>query len=351
MKKNIIKCIVFVMLVIFVAGTSKPNKVEAYNQIDKNLVACCDQYNNRVVVYDIGENEKKIVKTFQDPAQVGIIEYEKSASPTDAKVRKLKATGKEVVLVTTGTILYVFDYETEKPLAKHEYKFTSLNINVHSIDMSPRGYIYVAEPNTGVVQRYKMDKNYKITYNKKICNLASAHSVLYDTENTYCWATGGNSVYKITTGGNTEYKITVKNDEGVTINDAHCIIQNPKDSNELIITASNGIFTFNKLDSKKQTLFSGFNGVKGLVYYNNKFYYSRFESNKYKDGEEIKKWVINSKGKRKLKKFYKFGDSSKLIDKSYLGWTTTRIRLAGNDYLVFPKNMRVYKIVPFSVTY
>lgn len=352
MKKIISKILVVVMFVTVFAKYYETSKTEAFQQMKEKLIICCDQYKNRVVVYDISNSNKiaqKYVYNIPDAHEKGkkeIKEYNKAYSPTDAKLR-MTPTGETVLLVTTGTRLYIFDYKKQTQIKKTYYyrnDFGDATINVHSVDMSRAGYVYIAEPNTGTVMRYKLTKvgdKYDLTKPTKKLSLPDAHSVLYDFDRSCLWAAGENKVAQIKKDSKSIKTVNFKDSNIEAFAGGHCLNQDPKNANQLYLTGNKGVIIISKKDYEKadgkvlcnvpdgydKWIEDGYkaNNIKGIVKFDNVLYYVRNEN----EGE----------GGRK----------------GYEAWTTKKLRYyrEGKKYelMTFKDNSRVYKITPFTTEY
>ena len=330
MKKLISLGMVMIMFVLLFSKYGSVNKVEGYTQIKNNRVLCCDQYNNDVFVCDLSDGNKRIFSYHIPAAQP---KYSREQSPTEAKLRYHADSKKTLLLITTGTTLYVVDYSTKVLLRHIKYNakdFGSKAINAHSVEMSPKGYIYVTDPNNGIVVRYKMDKDFKeIKYNTKM-SLYNAHTVLYDFENQCIWCAGDNKVVKwMPNGDKTTRTINYKVKKGDDFRWAHCLIQNPKNSNELLLAGGSGVVSISKKEfvpsndvlkcSRKNLCANNDDedGIKGMVCFNDKIYYARHAD---KEGTEK-------------------------------SWQTKRIRANGKAVVEFGNNIQIYKILPLSKDY
>lgn len=338
--------LVVIMFITICEKSNKFNSVEAYQQMADNTFACCDQRNHRVLVYKYYENNEKFskIKTYNIPVSAEVqneATYVKAYSPTDAKLRK-HPSGKTILLVTTGTTLYIFDCSNNSLLRQYTFSKKDFgdNINVHSVDMSPKGYVYVADPNSGKVVRYKLNDKFEVTNPTKKINLPDAHSVLYDFEKSCLWAAGGNKVVKLLPDGKGSVCVTVTtkllNNEKFAY--GHCLIQNPKNSNELYLSGNTGAVIvdkreFDKNKSKSFKVLSYYYGIKGMVYHNNRIFFVRHEA---ENGDAIPSGNINDTN-------YK-----------YYEWTTRNLRYDKDGkqiYKRFPDNVRVYKIIPYTTAY
>lgn len=318
MKNNLLLKNYLLFIALFALVSLFLPKATSAAELNSFSTAICDQYNNRVIVYDI--EKKTYQKRFLIPsAPKG---YQKKYSPTDAKIRYHEKSGKDLVLITTGTTLYIYDINNGyTPLAKIKYVFPCDGINVHSVDMSPDGTICIADPTTGSVVFYKLSANLKATLVDLYYEQTSAHSVSYDSKEKCFWTVGYSNIYKIPIENITSYAYVINYTQKMS-NDTsnksifcsgHCMIQNPNDENELLISGYQGIIRFNKI-TYKQSVLSYYWGVKGFTYYDNKLLFVR--------------------------------STEKTND--YKSWTSPYIYDVNSKvYFTFSENGRAYKIIPF----
>lgn len=339
-------------------STHMTNTITYVSEQKTEPVVTSDQYNNQIVAFDLkGINTTK--NKYRVKSAVG---YDSKCAPVDAKLRYHKKLRKAFIVATFSSSIKIIDPDTWK-----EYSSIPINKddNIHGVEMLPNGTIVAAYAGSNRVVFIETDNKMKQKKDKKNkgiqtpYGLNSAHAVLYDPVKEVTWAIGdgfmrsytyNESSYKPTASALYQFNKRIDNANGSNTKNwinAHYLIQNPYDSNELLIAVHAGLIKFDK----KKAKFSGYkyeeqpktffgtrlDGIKSMVMSDNNIYYTFAEDyDNYKNANNslryyswtsdfLYKWSINKVG-------------------SYLAHTE-RTRVGWQNKL--GQNMRVYRVMPF----
>lgn len=320
-------------------------------------VVISDQYNNKIVAFDLKGIDNSI-KSFKNG---NILNYNSAYSPVDVKLRYHKKLRRAFIIGTFGSSIKIINPDNWSV-------FSSISIpssyGIHGVEMLPNGTIVAAYDKGNRVTFIETDNSMK-RKNEYSYGLPCAHAVLYDPIKKVTRAIGGGSevglmreytynesTYKPSSSRLYQFNMNVGNANGSNTShwmNAHYLIQNPYDSNELLISVHAGIITFDKNNNK----FSGYtddeqpktfsnnrsDGIKGMVMSDNSIYYTYPED------------------------YYTYNNSSHPLH--YYSWTTKNLnqwqtfkvgstivhteRTITSWQSKFNQYMRVYRIMPFTL--
>ncbi len=163
------------------SDSSEENKEEEWKPgTEPNLVMACDQYNERIVVYDmarVGEEGNL------DQAEVVVIENARTAG---LKYREDTVYGDVIIYSAANMVSY--------PEGEMIWQAPSgrAGSNPHSIEILPSGNIVTASSTDGRVTIFNTYANLKegATLKTSAYDLPGAHGVLWDPEYELLWAVG-----------------------------------------------------------------------------------------------------------------------------------------------------------------